>query len=141
MHLLDTNVVSELRKVRAGKADPAVATWAASVEPGSLFLSAITVHELELGIQLMERRDSTQGVLLRRWLEQAVLPTFAGRILPVDATVARRSAALHVPNPQPLRDGLIAATALVHNLVVVTRNLADFQASGVMLLNPWDPKS
>jgi predicted nucleic acid-binding protein len=137
MHLLDTNVVSELRKVRAGKADAAVAAWASTVEPGSLFVSAISIHELELGIRLMEHRDSVQGALLRAWFEGAVLPTFAGRILPVDGAVARRSAALHVPNPQPFRDGLIAATALVHNLVVVTRNLADFQASGVNLLNPW----
>ncbi|MFM1812886.1 MAG: hypothetical protein RLZZ336_1824 [Cyanobacteriota bacterium] len=138
MHLVDTNVVSELRKVRAGKADPAVTAWAADVEPGSLFLSAITVHELELGIRLMEHRDKAQGALLRTWLEDAVLPAFAGRIVPVDEAVARSAAALHVPNPQPLRDGLIAATALVHNLVVVTRNLADFKASGVRLLNPWE---
>lgn len=138
MHLVDTNVVSELRKVRAGKADPAVSTWAADAEPGSLFLSAISVHELELGVRLMEHRDTVQGDLLRRWLDDAVLPAFAGRILPVDEAVARQAAVLHVPNPQPLRDGLIAATALVHNLVVVTRNLADFKASGVRLLNPWE---
>ena len=105
MHLLDTNVISELRKVRAGKADPAVAAWATGVEPGSLFVSAISIHELELGVRLLERRDRVQGALLRTWLEDAVLPAFAGRILPVDAAVARRSAALHVPDPQPLRDG------------------------------------
>lgn len=140
MYLLDTNVVSELRKVRAGRSDPEVAAWADQVEPGSLFLSTITLHELELGVLLMERRDAQQGALLRQWLEQAVLPAFSGRILVVDAAVARRSAALHGPDPQPFRDGLIAATALEHNLVVVTRNLADFEATGVKLLNPWQQR-
>lgn len=138
MYLLDTNLVSELRKVRAGKADPGVAAWADEVDASSLFLSAITLHELELGVLLAERRDPAQGALLRNWLQQAVLPAFAGRILAVDAAVARRSAALQVPNPKPLRGGLIAATALVHSLVVVTRNLADFEATGVPLLNPWE---
>lgn len=137
MFLLDTNTVSELRKLRAGKADPGVTAWAAQVQPSALFVSVITIHELELGVLLKERRDPAQGALLRQWLEQAVLPAFACRILPVDLAVARRSAALHNPDPQPFPDGLIAATALVHGLVVVTRNLADFKVSGVPLLNPW----
>ena len=85
----------------------------------------------------MERRDSGQGARLRQWLDQAVLPAFAGRILAVDGAVAQRSAALHVPNPRPFRDGLIAATALVHSLVLVTRNLANFESTGVALLKPW----
>ena len=123
--------------MRSGKADPGVAAWADEVDASSLFLSSITLHELELGVLLAERRDPTQGVLLRHWLEQAVMPAFAGRILAVDAAVARRSAALHVPDPKPFRDGLIAATALVHSLVVVTRNLGDFAATGVPLINPW----
>jgi predicted nucleic acid-binding protein len=137
MFLLDTNLVSELRKVRSGKANAGVAAWADQVEATALFISAITLHELELGVLLMERRDPAQGALLRQWLDQAVLPAFAGRILAVDGAVAQRSAALHVPAPRPFRDGLIAATALVHSLVVVTRNLADFEATGVALLNPW----
>jgi predicted nucleic acid-binding protein len=123
MDLLDTNVVSELRKVRAGKADPGVAAWAEQVEAGSLLVSAITLHELELGVLLMGRRHAAQRSLLRQWLEQSLLPAFTGRILAVDSAVARRGAALHGPDPRPFRDGLIAATALAHSLVVVTRNL------------------
>ena len=126
MYLLDTNVVSELRKVGAGRADPKLAQWAQSVETASLFVSVITIQELEIGIQLAMRRDSTQGELLRQWMNQHVLPAFEGRVLSVDLAVVQRSAALHVPNPRPVRDGLIAATALVHGLTVVTRNLADF---------------
>ncbi len=137
MFLLDTNVISELRKVKAGRANAGVAAWAQAVKTGSLFISSISVHELELGVQLIERRDEAQSTLLRTWLNTCVLPAFEGRILPVDTAVAQRSATLHVPDPQPLRDGFIAATALVHSLVVVTRNVADFKASGVRLLNPW----
>jgi len=137
MFLLDTNVVSELRKARAGKADPKVAAWAAEVPAVTLFLSAITVHELELGTLLVERRDPAQGEILRAWLDDHVLPAFADRILPVDTTVARRSAALHVPDPRPIRDALIAATALVHELTVVTRNVTDFASTGAKVVNPW----
>ena len=137
MYLLDTTVVSELRKVGAGRADPKVAQWAQSVETASLFVSVITIQELEIGIQLAMRRDSTQGELLRQWMNQHVLPAFEGRVLSVDLAVVQRSAALHVPNPRPVRDGLIAATALVHGLTVVTRNVTDFQPCGVTLINPW----
>ncbi len=137
MFLLDTNVVSELRKVRSGKADACVAAWADSVDTGDLFLSVISLQELEIGILLAERRDPAQGGQLRAWLEGHVLPAFAGRILAVDVAVARRSARLHVPDPRPVRDGLIAATALVHGLTVVTRNVGDFAPTGVALLDPW----
>ncbi len=137
MYLLDTNVVSELRKVRSGKADARVAAWADSMDAGDLYLSVISLQELEIGVQLVERRDPAQGALLRTWLEGHVLPAFAGRILVVDVAVARRSARLHVPDPRPVRDGLIAATALVHGLTVVTRNLGDFIPTGVALLDPW----
>ena len=138
MYLLDTNVVSELRKAKAGKADKNVIAWAASVSADSLFLSAITILELETGIQLVERRDPAQGTLLRAWLEGQVLLAFSGRILPVDVLVAQRCAKLHVPDPRSDRDAIIAATALVHGMTVITRNIADFQATGVELLNPWD---
>lgn len=137
MYLLDTNVVSELRKVRTGKADPNVARWADGVDAAELFLSVITLQELEIGVLLIERRDPAQGTILRAWLDSHVLPAFAGRILPVDSAVALRSAPLHVPDPHSVRDSLIAATAAVHGLIVVTRNLADFASTGVPLLNPW----
>lgn len=137
MYILDTNVVSELRKVRLGKADKGVAAWADSVAATDLYLSVITVQELEIGVLLAERRDPAQGTMLRTWLTNHVLPAFSGRILPIDTTVAQRSAKLHVPNPSPVRDGLIAATALVHGMTIVTRNIDDFVAAGVLLFNPW----
>jgi len=138
MFVLDTNVVSELRKIRSGKADPHVAEWADSVDAGSLHLSVITILELEIGILQLERKDPRQGTVLRTWLDTLVLPEFNGRIFPVDTAVAQRCARLHVPAPRAERDALIAATALVHGMTVVTRNLADFEATGVPLLNPWD---
>ena len=137
MFLLDTNVISELRKVRAGKAHPAVTAWADAVDASVLYMSAVTVLELELGVIQRERKDPTQGTLLRGWLEAQVLPEFAKRILPVDAAVARCCARLHVPDPKGERDALIAATALVHGLTVVTRNTDDFAPMRVPLLNPW----
>jgi toxin FitB len=139
MFLLDTNVVSELRKAIAGKADKNVVSWAGSTAAGDLFVSVLTVQELEIGVLLAERRDPSQGRLLRRWLEAQVLPAFTHRILPVDTAVARRSAALHVPDPRPVRDALIAATGLVHGMPVVTRNVADFEPTGVEVVDPWAP--
>lgn len=137
MYLLDTSVVSELRKIRAGKADMNVSRWADSVDAADLYLSAITVQELEIGVLLAERRDPAQGAVFRVWLNQHVLPTFSERILAVDTAVALRGARLHVPDLRQVRDGLIAATALVHRMTVVTRNLADFAPTGVQTLNPW----
>jgi len=139
MYVLDTNVVSELRKAKDGRADPHVTAWATGVGPSSLFLSVITILELEQGVLLIERRDPSQGTVLRAWLDQRVVPAFADRILPIDAEVARRCARLHVPDPQSERDALIAATALVHGMAVVTRNVADFAPTGVPIINPWQP--
>lgn len=138
MFVLDTNVVSELRKVRLGKADANVTAWSASVDAADLFVSAITIMELELGVLSIERKDATQGVMLRSWLEQLVLPEFARRTLTVDTAVAQRCARLHVPDRRGERDALIAATALVHGMTVVTRNTADFAPTGVPLINPWE---
>lgn len=114
-----------------------VVAWADSVDAADLFLSVITVQELEIGVLLAERRDAAQGFVLRTWLEQYVLPAFTGRIFPVNLAVAQRSARLHVPDPKPVRDGLIAATALVNGMTVVTRNVADFASTDVKILNPW----
>ena len=136
--LIDTNVVSELRKINSGKADRHVAQWADDVDAGSLYISAITILELEIGILQTERRDPAQGATLRTWLEKSVLPEFEGRIFPVDTAVAQRCARLHVPDPRAERDALIAATALVHGMIVVTRNVVDFAATGVPLQNPWE---
>jgi predicted nucleic acid-binding protein len=140
MLLLDTNVVSEIRKVRIGKADPNVANWVATLTTESQFVSAITLHELEIGVLLAERRDPPQGAALRRWLETQVLPAFDGKILAVDTAVGRRAAQLHVPKPHPINDAFIAATALVHGLTIVTRNVADFEGTGARVLNPWEPQ-
>lgn len=139
MYLLDTNVVSELRKVAVGKGDNHVARWEASISQADMFMSVITLLELEQGTLLIERRDPRQGARLRVWLETQVMRTFATRLLLVDAAVARACARLHVPNPLPERDALIAATALIHDMTVATRNVADFTRTGVRIVNPWAP--
>ena len=137
MFVLDTNVISELRKAKSGRADANVVSWAQTVSSSSLFISAITVLELETGILLVERKDPQQGAVLRSWLNTHVLPAFSERTLPVDVAVALRCARLHVPDPSSDRDALIAATALVHGMTVVTRNVADFSPTGVDVVNPF----
>jgi predicted nucleic acid-binding protein len=136
MFLLDTNVISELR--RPERADTKAATWASTIPAASFFLSAISILEIELGTLQIARRNAAQGAALRAWIDDQILPRFEGRILAVDTAVAQRCARLHVANPRAERDALIAATALVHGLTVVTRNVADFEPVGVALLNPWD---
>ena len=137
MYLLDTNIVSELRKAKTNKANKNVTAWAISVPATSLFLSAISILELETGVLLIERRDAVQGALLRVWLDDYVIPAFSGRILAIDTAVAQCCAKLHVPDPGAERDTLIAATALVHGMTIVTRNVMDFEQTGVKILNPW----
>lgn len=135
MFLLDTNVISELR--RPDKADRNVVAWSNAVPAANFFMSVISILEIELGARLIERRDAVQGTVLRAWINDQVLARFEGRILAIDTAVAQRCAQLHVPNPRAERDALIAATALVHGLTVVTRNVGDFEPTGVPLLNPW----
>ena len=141
MFLLDTNVVSELRKAGTSNADVNLSQWASSVESGYLYLSSISVLELEIGVLRMERRDKRQGKVLRSWLANRVLPAFDGRVLPFDLAAAERCARFHVPDPRSDRDSFIAAIAQVHNLIVVTRNIQDFEPLGVSLLNPWQQAS
>lgn len=136
MFLLDTNLVSELR--RPLRTNPKVAAWADSVPSSDMFLSAITVLELKTGALLLARRDAAQGRMIRQWIEDRVLTAFGERILAVDTAVARRCALLQVPDPRPYRDSLIAATALVHRLIVVTRNRSDSAPMAVTVLNPWE---
>jgi len=135
MFVLDTNVVSELR--RPERADPKVSAWATATPLASFFVSAITILELELGTLLVERKNPGQGAILRAWLDNQVLPGFEGRVLAVDTAVARECARLHAPDPRSERDALIAATALVHRMTVVTRNVQDFAPTGVPVFNPW----
>jgi hypothetical protein len=135
MFLLDTNVVSELR--RPERADPPVLAWAASHTAGDFFLSVITLLELELGVIRLARKDARQAAVLRTWLDQQVVARFESRTLSIDRAVAQRCAHLHVPDPRGERDALIAATALVHGMIVVTRNVEDFAPCGVQILNPW----
>jgi predicted nucleic acid-binding protein len=136
MYLLDTNVVSELR--RSERADTNVVAWAGTVPAASFFLSVVSILEIELGTLQIARRDAAQGAVLRAWIDDQILPRFDGRILAIDTAVAQRCAHLHVPDPRAERDALIAATALVHGLTVVTRNVADFEHVGVPLVNPWE---
>jgi predicted nucleic acid-binding protein len=138
MFLLDTNVISELR--RPDKADRNVSAWANTLPAASSFISAISILEIERGALMVARRDATQGTVLRAWIDQQILVRFEGRILAVDAAVAQRCARLHIPDPRAERDALIAATALVHGLTVATRNIADFEPTGVALINPWEPQ-
>jgi predicted nucleic acid-binding protein len=138
MFLLDTNVVSELRKIRSGKSDRNVSAWADSVDAADLFVSVVTILELEIGILRVERRDPASGALLREWMNERVLSAFANRTLAADIAIAKRSAQLHVPDPRPIPDALIAGTALVHGMTLVTRNVADFAPMGVTVINPWN---
>ena len=138
MFLLDTNVISELR--RLDKADRNVAAWASAFPAANFFISVISILEIELGALLIARKDAAQGAVLRAWIDHQVLARFDGRVLSTDTAVAQRCARLHVPDPRAERDALIAATALVHGLTVVTRNAADFEQTGVAVINPWEPR-
>ncbi len=137
MYLLDTNVISELRRAGDRRADANVMAWVGAVPSSLCYISVITAMEVEIGIGRLERRDEAQGQRLRDWFESRVLTEFASRTLPVDTAVARTTARLHVPEPRGERDALIAATGLVHGMAVVTRNVGDFAATGVRTIDPW----
>lgn len=134
-YLLDTNVVSALR-VR-GRNQP-VERWAASVPVGDQFVSAFTIAEIERGVIAKERSDAGQGAVLRRWFEENVVPTFAGRVLPFDVSAARILAAYRVPEHAPFDDALIAAIAESAQMTIATRNTKHVEPLGVPCLDPWD---
>ena len=137
MFLLDTNVVSDLRKTSARSDSSPLAQWAADIPSGDLFISSITLLELEIGVRRIERRDTRQGRVLRRWLDQAVIPAFSGRLLPFDHAAAQICAGYHVPDPASDRDSYIAAIAAANGLVIVTRDVKDFDRFDVEMVNPW----
>jgi predicted nucleic acid-binding protein len=139
MLLVDTNVVSELRRAQTGRGDPNVAAWGLRTPESSLFLSVISLRELETWVLGKERKDPAQGRAMRKWIDEQIRPSFASRLLPVTEAVALCCARLFVPNQPPTADAFIAATALVHGLTVVTRDVGDFAAMGVRTFNPWEP--
>lgn len=136
MYLLDTVTLSASR--HPDKAPPGLADWIVRTNPSQIYLSAISLLEVSVGARRLWRRDPRQADMLTRWILDLVLPEFSGRILAFDKTVALRCSTLHVPDPRPERDAMIAATALVHGLIVVTRNVRDFASMGVPIFNPWD---
>ena len=135
MYLLDTNIISEIRQPK--RANPSVLSWTRTVDQNLFFLSVATVMEVQYGALLLSRRDKIAGGVFRRWVDDHVLPDFVDRILPITTDIALVCAALHVPNRRGERDAWIAATALVHDLTIVTRNVRDFEGTGAKLFNPW----
>lgn len=138
MFLLDTNVVSELRKIGTTRANINVEKWARATPGEQTYLSVISIFELERGVLLAERHDNAQGKILRQWLDHHVLAKYSDRVIPITAAIAQRCASLHVPDPMSDYDAMIVATAIIHSLTIVTRNIGDFERTGVRLLNPWN---
>ena len=139
-YLLDTNVISEARK-KPHRRDPGFHEWIDGVAAADAAISVITLGEVLAGVMRLERRDPVQGAVLRQWYLRDVLAEFSGRLLPVTRGIAEYEARLQVPDPRPKADALIAATALCHGLILVTRNVADFAGTGATLLNPWTGES
>ena len=137
--LLDTNVLSELRKHGAGRADPSVVRWAGRRDVNDMYLSVLTVQEIAFGVRRLDRRDPRQAGVLRSWLHGDILVTYVGRILPVDTEIALEAARVLADASTSLGDAFIAATALVHRLTVATRNTAHFErVRSLAIVNPWE---
>lgn len=139
MYLLDTNVVSELRKIGKGRADANVTRWFHSIKTRHTWLSVITLVEIQVGILRLERRDPASARHLADWFRDQLLPEYTNRILSLDIHAAMICAEFHIPEQSPLNDAYIAAIAKAHNLSVVTRNTRDFERFGVRLINPFEP--
>ena len=138
MYILDTNVISEFRKIGNNTCHPNVLSWSNTIDVPLLYLSVITLMELEIGCLSLTRRDVEQATILRTWISDYVLTAFHGRILPFDQPSAQKCAALHVPDRKSERDAMIAAIALHSDFTLVTRNIRDFVGTGVRIINPWD---
>ncbi len=136
--IVDTNVISEFRKAASGKCHPSVKNWVETVDPKEMYLSVITMMELEVGYLSLRRRDPFQAARVKTWISDYIPRVFEDRVLVFDDAVALVCAGLHVPDKRPERDAIIAATALHHDLTVVTRNIRDFLGTGVRMLNPWE---
>lgn len=134
-YLVDTNVISELRK--GSRCDESVAAWWSTIAEDEIFLSVLTIGELRKGIENIRRRDARSAVVLESWLSK-VVADHGARILPIELDVAEEWGRLNVPDPLPVIDGLIAATAKVRGLTLVTRNVPDIARTGVSTINPWD---
>ena len=137
MFLLDTNIISESRKLGSSRIDPRAAAWLSQTDVEATFVSTMTIFELERGVRQMERRDTVQGTALRRWLDDQIMPTYEHRTLPLSREVALICASLHIPDPKSERDAWIAATAIDAGLTLVTRNVTDFEGMGLELINPF----
>jgi toxin FitB len=138
MFLLDTNVISESRKLGTSRIDKHAALWFAETDAETTFISVMTVFELERGVRQMERRDAAQGAVLRRWLNDQVMATYENRTLPLTRSVGLICAGLHIPDPKSERDAWIAATAIDADLTLVSRNVDDFANMGIRVINPFD---
>ncbi|MFC0308251.1 type II toxin-antitoxin system VapC family toxin [Gallibacterium trehalosifermentans] len=137
MYLLDTNVISEIRRLKQGKCNAGVERWVKNTSSELIYTSPVVMMELERGVLAKERKDPVQGAILRRWLTEIVQPAFINRILQIDAKTAEICARLHIPDHTPENDAWIAATAKQHKLILVTRNIIDFQKAEVELFNPF----
>ncbi|MBS9781668.1 MAG: type II toxin-antitoxin system VapC family toxin [Gammaproteobacteria bacterium] len=137
MYLLDTNILSEIRKIKQNRANENVVNWLANVLPTELYTNVVVLMEIEKGIVRLRRKDSQQADNLAAWY-QTIKPTFQNRIYSIDEKTASICATLHSPNPAPANDAWIAATAIQHNLVLATRNTNDFNFQGLQVFNPFE---
>lgn len=137
MFLLDTNVISELRKIKIGKANKGLEIWSKNHNKKIMFLSVISLLELEIGALSLERKDPKQGTVIRMWIDEIIKPKFKDRIIPVSTKTVLICSKMHIPNRKSITDSLIAATAIEHNLTVITRNEKDFEETGAKIFNPF----